>query len=566
MVSNCLVKKIQIALASSIAFGVAFGCGGSGGSTPSAPANPNGSASGTLAPQTVYLSKPADTPLAITDTSLTLPGTRSDIKPGTVLLSSLGNGFVRDVTSVAYSGGTSVFQTTPAGLTDAFSGLHATVTPSFDMASIGDITSGVPGLTMKWVQGSTPQKAKTRSSSTSYNTLELDFNKLGISGSGNGGMTITGSAQFQATPAFSLDIDRAPGDLLPSVAAMSASYSCSLTGSLQLSASAGGSLGGSVKWFDKVVGPPVTIGWLVFLTKLTVESDVSGDAAGHLDHTQAVNLTASAGETYVRGSGWNSTNSFVPSLGASETNVDGEFNVKIVPIKVTVAFELYGVAGVFAGVDGNITGQGVLAVQNNVEGIQADVTGGAEGSIGLIGELPKSFATLFGGSGASFAPVEVDFPLASSSLFSQFFPLTKNADITVEDNGDPSDNDDTFLVTLDGASLGQTDKGSTGVFPLNNLTPGNHTLSVTYTDQGGDDETGDPPASLALSLANGLTFSDGSTSQTQGSVPFDIPQVFTIVVPRPTPQSKGRTPTARTLVIKKTKPVKFGPRPAAKGG
>lgn len=518
-------------LACVISLIVSLGCGTGNGS--SGPTEPQGTVTGKLAAQSVYLSKPSDEPTAIDANSVTLPGNRPEIHAGTVLVSSRDTGFIRKVTSSTTASGKTICQTTSAGLPDAFTELHLKAQPQFDRATVGDITSGVPGLTFTWVDAPASKSASTRA--TSPKALQLDFSKLGLSGSGSGSFSVSGTVDFQATTELDLDIDTAPGSILPSLDDLNVAVNCTMTGTLTLSASGSGQIAAKQTWFDKNVGPPIVVGWLVFVNHLTVESDLNGEASGDITHSQTVNANATAGVTYTRGGGWSTTGTFNPSLGATETNVDAEFGLTLIPVKVTLKCELYGLVGAYGTIDANITGSGVKQLGpdpvtgNQVEGIQADVNGGLEGSIGISNDLPNSINSLLGLKGTT--PPSKDFTLASTSLYSHFFPLTGQSEIVVIDNGDASDSEDVFSVTLDGGSLGFAAKGSSGSYDVNNLSPGTHTISVTYVDQGNDGETGDPPASLEIDLNNGLTFSDGTTTVSQDNLPFNVAQSYTIVVP-----------------------------------
>ncbi|HLJ55710.1 MAG TPA: hypothetical protein VKT77_11785 [Chthonomonadaceae bacterium] len=530
--------RTACALAVSSALLPIIGCGGGGGNTSGAATNSQGAATGRLAAKTIFLSRPSDVPIAIDAGSVTLSGRRAGVQPGAILLSNQGSGFIRKVTAVSATPTNTICQTTNAGLPDAFAELHAKAHPLFNRATVGDITSGVSGLTMKWVAA--PQKsASTRD--TDFSTLELDFGNLGISGGGKGSFSINGSVDFNASPELDGDVNTAPGDLFPSLANFNASIATNMTGTVTVAASGAGQIGIDHKWFDDFVGPPIEVGWLVFRFKLTVESDLEGEASGNVTHSQTVNASANAGISYTRGVGWTTTGSFDPSLGASETGVNAQFSVKFVPVKVTLSCELYQLVGPFAAIDANITAAGKQQLGTDptsgdqVLGIQADVTGGLEASVGISADLPEAIADLLGLKGASATSPTKDFPLKSVPLFSHFFPLPGSAEIVVVDDGDPADDDDAFQVALDGDTLGLTAKGSTGSYLVNDLPPGSHTITVTYTDQGPDDETGDPPASLTIQLNNGLTFPDGSTSASQSNLPFDVAQSFTIVVP---PNSK----------------------------
>lgn len=81
-----------------------------------------------------------------------------------------------------------------------------------------------------------------------------------------------------------------------------------------------------------------------------------------------------------------------------------------------------------------------------------------------------------------------------------------------------------FGVSLDGADRIH-EQGWLRSVPLKNLRPGDHTLTVKTVE---DDS---PPGTYAISLNEGITFSDGSTSRS-GTASLNQSVNFTIVVPK----------------------------------
>ncbi len=91
--------------------------------------------------------------------------------------------------------------------------------------------------------------------------------------------------------------------------------------------------------------------------------------------------------------------------------------------------------------------------------------------------------------------------------------------ITVGDDGLAAD--DAFQVVLDGEYLGETAVGESNTLNVDVVLPGPHTLTVTCTVAPDDRGT------LSVSLSQGLTFEDGSTSKSEvltqgGSVSYTV--------------------------------------------
>ena len=84
---------------------------------------------------------------------------------------------------------------------------------------------------------------------------------------------------------------------------------------------------------------------------------------------------------------------------------------------------------------------------------------------------------------------------------------TRQAAITVGDNGSAAD--DAFRVLLDGVIIGETAIGATNTIQVNGISQGAHTLTVVCTVAPDGDGT------LGLSLGQGLTFSDGTTTRSE---------------------------------------------------
>jgi murein DD-endopeptidase MepM/ murein hydrolase activator NlpD len=91
--------------------------------------------------------------------------------------------------------------------------------------------------------------------------------------------------------------------------------------------------------------------------------------------------------------------------------------------------------------------------------------------------------------------------------------------ITVGDNGAAAD--DAFEVFLDGLLIGQTTIGGTNTIAAGNLRSGNHTLTIIAII------APDNVGTLGVTLSDGVTFSDGSTTRSEvlpqgGQVTYEI--------------------------------------------
>lgn len=510
------------------------GCGGGGSSSSGGGSGGGSGVQGQLNSKTLLFDKNASSQIIGQDTtSMTFAGNRTDIKPGSVILNLNGKGGIRKVKSVTQSGGKTIAKTENAGLDDAVDKLTTKTKLAFDKDAIGAIQSKKAGLSFAWVKGST-----TKGRDTSFNVLEINFSKLAIGTSQ--GLSIDGTATFQADPEFDLNMDREPGKILPTVSYLKAGMSASLGGSLTIESKFGGSVSATETFFDDYIGKPLVYGWLVFIPRLKIEVGVEGTASGAISHTQTLGVDTTVSETYTRSGGWKTSYAFDPSYSATETGVDAEFGFRIKPLVVTLAYELYGVAGPFASIEEYAEATGKHDIQNSVEGIQAAVNIGLEGALGLVAEAPAGIEELFG---VSYKPFVYTFDIKKRQVFSKFFPFTGTSSISVGDNGPAPD--DIFSVTLDGTLLGQTDKGGTGAFRVTSLRPGNHTLTIQCLDDGAN---GADIGTLGISLANGFTFLNGGTTLSD-TLALGESRDYVVVVPDTTQPWKKALPIPKSKVL-----------------
>lgn len=493
-----------------------------------------------------------------TATTMVLSGSRRDITPGKIVLSTAGAGALRKVVSISESGGNTTLTTSQASLVEAFDSLRTVDTLAFSKDQLGDIPSDVPGLSFEWVTSAAVASDPTFGGERSGKAYGAEFNKLkisfmGVSLSTMQGMTLTGTSYVDVKPVFDLRIGREQAKLLPSVAQMRVGIRTRVDGSLTLTSLYGGNLSVAKTFFDAAIGPPQLYGFLVFQPHLKIEASVAGTASGRINHTQSLGVDAFAYVDYVRGSGWTSSKSVTPSLSAVEANVTGQFGIVFKPIVVTLSYDLYSIAGPYGKVNAHVTANGTHMVKNSTEGIDAVVTAGVEGEVGLAARTPGALSNLFE---ASWTPVDVKFDLLKIELFHQFFPFTGAASITVGDNG-PSP-DDIFTVSLDGNLLGTTDKGGTGGFRASNLVPGTHSLTIKCVDDGWG---GADVCTLGVILRDGLTFAGGATSLSD-QLYLNESKSYVIKVPVTSASTSESPPLASRGGLPPSRVQFEGPRPA----
>jgi len=461
-----------------------------------------------LAPGTILLEENAgNSPVILqTDSTLVLSGSRNDIQPGSIVLSTVGTGALRKVEAVSVSGGNTFLTTTQASLVEAFDSLRVMDTLAFAREVLGDIASDVPGLTFQWVRDTTARLASPAISAAApgvqYNRLRISYD--GLSLSRYQGMSLTGSTTLGVDPLLILTLGQDPGAILPHIQHFRTGLDITLGGSITLTAQYGGDLSVINTLFDRDIGLPIQVGFLKFQPHLKIQASVSGTASSSVSHTQSAAATVYSYADYLRGTGWTWDKDLTATLTASESNVGGALSIVIRPIIITLSFELWGIAGPYGKVDGNFTAVGAHTVQGATEGIDVTVMAGVGGEVGLSAHTPSILSKLFE---ASWTPVAFTFDIVNFEVFHQFFPYSGLASIVVGDNGPAPD--DIFEISLDGTVLGQTDRGGTGSFHASNLVPGAHTLAVRCLDDGAN---GLDVCTLGISLRNGLTFANGSTS------------------------------------------------------
>jgi murein DD-endopeptidase MepM/ murein hydrolase activator NlpD len=180
-----------------------------------------------------------------------------------------------------------------------------------------------------------------------------------------------------------------------------------------------------------------------------------------------------------------------------------------------------------------VKGWGRYVVVRHVDGSRSlyahlEVSGTAvtEGATVSRGDL-LAISDNSGGSEAphlhvEYAPNGKIYERASKADPNACIGRTINGSITVRDNGSLAD--DAFLVAINGLTVCQTAIGASNTCAVGNLRPGTATLALTVVIAPDDIGT------FEVTLANGITFSDGTTSRS-GSPPQGATVAFTIVIP-----------------------------------
>lgn len=505
-----------IALAAGLALS---GCGGGGsGDEPVSP--PAQGANFQMKDHTHLVDATTATLLAQDDLSMTLRGNISKIAIGDIIVSTLGDGALRRVTAITQLQDGIRFSTEQAALYEAFSRFDLDLDRVLTPADLGDtFDTGDPELTLKWAPQATALHAHP--SAVNGPTLELSYNGYGASS----GISVDGAARFQLAPNLSMNLDYAVPGLLPRLE-YSASINPAYSHELTVSSEYGGSVSMEKETGDVRIGrivipdPPIVI-----VPVLEAKARVTGTAAGKFSaiHTASINGLASIS----RGAdGITKTDVQYQPLAKGEfTSAEGSLAVEMVPADVRLNFKFYGIGGPYFGLAAVASGKGTFQKDGSTgkEGILAELDGKLTGSLGVGGGL-DFLKRLFSDLDGDFTLVNYNFDIYTLLHWEKFFPFMGDGSIVVRDNGNVAD--DIFEVAVDGVVLGRTSKGGSGQFRVSSLRPGAHSLRLTTIE---DDS---PPGTWEISLADGITFDDGSTSKS-GGLSLGQFETFGLVVPTP---------------------------------
>jgi len=523
-------------------------CGGGSGGTDGAEPPPvqKGDGTGTFNPQTRLMTASELDGATLDGTTLTVRKPQANKHAvGNVLVLDGFGGRLIEITAVSESDTEIRYTYTLASLAQAFETLDLHFSGDLTPAELGtDFPTNDPEVEIGWASGTQSGQALpgvTKDVSASTNTLEIKYKRMGAQvGSG---VEISGSSSFMLNPDFALSLRKErPGDTLPTLT-MAATVNPALNTSISIASLYGGQVSFSLgeksfplKPFRRIIivpiaGIPVPVPFWI-KPVIGLSGSVNGTAGSKFSTTYNYGLSGSLGFNRTSAEGLGAVATLNKTSDLNVTDVESEFGVTLGAPKFEIQFLVYSVAGpnFEMGFESGVVGKGATQGTPPVEGVKVDGNIKIKAAVGIKGGVDfkqvDAVKELLGDVSFSYAPVSVT--VLDSTLFerSWFFPFAGQASITVYDNGNAPD--DIFEVALDGTVVGRTNKGGSGQFRLKNLRPGNHTLSLTTVE---DDS---PPGTFAISLADGITFSNGSTSYS-GTASLGQKVDFGIVVPKTEP-------------------------------
>lgn len=431
---------------------------------------------------------------------------------------------------------------TQASLAEAFESLDMHMDMPITAEDLGaDFDTGDSEVQIRWLdieQKSLGTDAVTPKAAADLNTLEISYNGLGVT-SGSG-IEIDGSSSFKLNPDLSMKMYKVnPNDKLPAL-----DMRASIDPSFQTGVSITSSYGGAVSYtLDKdftlpaikryiivVVGPapvPVPV-WITPV--ITLSGKVEGTASSSFTSNYSYGVSGRFGFENKTETGAKVWGDVTPSQSFSVDLVDAELGVVLNAPQVDVAFKLYSVAGPEFGMgfEAGMVGKGTTrgTPPNVEEGVEVNGDISVKATAGLTAGLNVHFMkgdALFGDLGVAYKPFTLTVFEKQLASKDWFFPYKGQAAIKVFDNG--PEPDDIFEIELDGIILGRTNKGGSGQFRVKDLRPGEHVLKLTTVE---DDY---PPGTWQIDLADGVTFSDGTTRKS-GSTYLNDSVTFTLIVPK----------------------------------
>ena len=535
------MRYLKLLTGLAFALGLAACGGGSDEPLPEETVQEQSIGSGTFKAGTHLLSASDTQGSTLTEDTLTVRKPQSaTYAVGDVLVVDDHGGRLIKITSVQVTDDTIVYGHTPASLAQAFDTLDVNLQGELSPQDLGErFETGDPELELAWaeppVQGSSV-RASSKAVSADTNVLELKFKRLGAQvGSG---IEIDGGASFKLNPDFGLKLEKAAGETLPQLA-LNATLNPDLKATIALASKYGGQVSYTLdkdfplKPIRRIIivpifGVPTPVPFWI-KPVISVAAAVNGTAGSQFTQTYNYGVAGRFGVEKPAQADWDGIGEVSSSSSLEVSDVDGELGVNIQVPKLEFQFLIYSAAGPNFEVvpEAGLTGKGGTQGTPAVEGVVVDGNIKVSVAAGLKGGLDfgniDAVKSLLGDVSFSFSPISLK--LFEGTLFEKqwFFPYQGQAAVTVYDNG--SAPDDIFEVSLDGVQIGFTNKGGSGQFRLKNLRPGDHTLTVKTVE---DDS---PPGTYAISLNEGITFSDGSTSRF-GTASLNQSVNFTIVVPK----------------------------------
>lgn len=321
------------------------GCGGGGGGRggPSGPTQPGGPGQTVLAPNVTVLPSDGSVQISnVTATGLTLTGNVPALKAGDIILSTTGNGLMRNIVSIQPSSSSSAIRahgstststvtviTTQASLEQALQSCNLSFNKTLGAADFKSFISATGGVTF------------TPGSGSANAPFHLHIDPAVLSGSASVGIDVDVGFNI----AGNLTITPSSG-LLGTVQNFSLTGTISATETLAVNANANASLAGDVT-LGTFTGKPVFFGDspIVIVPVYELHANASGQVSASLSWTPQVTESLTAGFSYSAGSGWTpiAKATATGSNLAPQGTINSEIN--ITPIAPKVSWLIEGVVG-----------------------------------------------------------------------------------------------------------------------------------------------------------------------------------------------------------------------------
>ena len=486
----------------------------------------------------------------LTDTQFTVRKPQANLYAvGDVLVVDAHGGRLIKIVRISETVDKIIYDYLPASLTAAFETLDVQLAGTIDSKTLGgSFTTNDPEVNISWKKDSIQSRSAnqnlgaaggeaTAGVELALNTLEIEYKGLGVSS----GIEINGSSSFKLNPDIQLNVYKNASDALSTID-LAASISPNLATTVSIASKFGGQVSYNLeKSFDLPafrrvvivpVGPvPVPVPFWI-KPVVTISGALNGTAGSKFSTKYAYGINGKLGFARTAKDGLRGISEVTTTDSTVVSDVDSELGVNITAPKVEIHFQIYSFVGpnFDLGLENGVIGKSTTKGNPAIEGVEVvgttkiKASGGIKAALSLNGVSGRN--RLLDGFSGSIAPLSLTILDVSLQQRDWFFPYKTAASVTVFDNGQVPD--DIFEVSLDNVVLGRTTKGGSGQFRLTNLRPGNRTLSVKTVE---DDS---PPGTYGVTLADGLRFSDGSTTKA-GFITLGQSNSFEIVVPPSSP-------------------------------
>lgn len=400
-------------------------------------------------------------------TSLTLSGRRTDIKVGTIIISTAGQGALRKATAVTYTGGNTKVTTTQAALTEAFRTLKFDLKLPFDQTKIGSLTPAVRGTQLTWTKAG---DATGQGGTLTLKEPTILFN----------GIRRDATREVSLSPSFAMTISRAAGATKSSVELFRVATKGSLGGQIWFTYDGAE----RTTWYDGQFGPRIVAGPLVLNPSLKLESSTKSSVqrtdgwrtAGWIK----TNVNLDVATEYRRGSGWTSRRVATPTPSAAVNEVTDAVTVDCSPLTAEVTWRLYDCVGptTRAASDAKLTAVRQANAQK-VNGLKVAVNGWTTPRVG-ISAGSTSAAKLF--SDGSWKPVDVTWATPRKSLYTTFVPWPQDVGFEARPGRQYAGGERWLRVDVFGEKYSSPEPSAEWwYFTVPNRVPGIYTMEVTLT-------------------------------------------------------------------------------------